>query len=429
MTNEITAESHESLSESTETPGENMPGSRLALFTWRGILAFFVVLGVGALTGQGQLSLLCAFIIAIGLVGRTWAGLSLLALHCHRTLDPLRAFPGEVLSLKVTLDNRKPLPLGWVRVDQNIPYAIAPADRSLEPTITPSEGRFGFSTSLGWYRAVSWTCRLECRIRGCYTIGPPRVLSGDIFGLFLKSRHTGADMSVIVYPRLIDMEQIGLPSRHPLGDMEDPSRLFEDPAQPLGLREYTADTPFKNIAWTASARHGQLYAKIFAPTVTLRTAIFLAVDSFSTARSSEAFELGISVCASLAERLLGDRQPVGMYANGLQVGRPGMIAIAPGRGEDHLTGILEGLARLCPEAIVPFSEFLETGAWDLPARMTLCIVATRLSTKEVDALMALRRRGYAVTALIIGDGPMPEGRIPYRRVGVSLPNASAGGRR
>ena len=48
----------------------------------------------------------------------------------------------------------------------------------------------------------------------------------------------------------------------------------------MALRPYTPETPFKAIAWSASARTGELMARQYEPTVSLDTALYLAVDSF-----------------------------------------------------------------------------------------------------------------------------------------------------
>ena len=113
-----------------------------------------------------------------------------------------------------------------------------------------------------------------------------------------------AEGSVIVYPRLHPVTDFGLPARHPLGPNRDPRRLFEDPGRPAGIREYDGNTPFKAIAWKASARTGRLQAKIFEPTVTLEVSLCLAVDGFA---AGDAFEAAVSLAASLVHGELAEK--------------------------------------------------------------------------------------------------------------------------
>lgn len=408
-----------SLASAPDTPelaGEDAPGSRLALLGWEGLLTFSLILAAAAWFGLGALSLLCALIIATALIGRVWAGLSLIGLGYRRSLSLARAFPGDVVTLTATLDNRKPLPLSWVRAEERLPYALRPDDHPLEPTDNPRIGRLGFVTPLGWFEAATLECRLHCRRRGYYLIGPARVMSGDMFGLFLEARKAGEAIPLIVYPRLYDVAALGLSSHQPLGDMKDPLRLFRDPSHPAGLRDYTPDTPFKHIAWAASARQGQLQVKTFEPTVTVQAGLFLAVDSFHWPVEEESFEVAISVVASLASRLIDQRQPVGVFANGLQGDGAGAVVLLLAGGEAHRMQVLESLAKLRLAAASPFLDFFDAQGDALPARMTLCVVAARLSENIIERLVGLRRRGHEVTVLIVGSAPLPDGRLSSRRI-------------
>src|SRR5690606_24079388 len=147
-------------------------------------------------------------------------------------------------------------------------------------------------------------------------LGAIEMLTGDGFGLYLTARRQSPALSLLVYPRLYAMDDLGLPAHQPLGEARDPSLLFEDTSRVRSLRDYTAETPFKNIAWAASARSGRLHAKTFDATASVQTVIFLAVDRFIAQSDPSVFELGVSTAASLAAHLIERRQPVGLLCNG-----------------------------------------------------------------------------------------------------------------
>lgn len=397
--------------------GDGQPGSRIGLLSWPGLLCLLALMGGAAWLGYDAVVLVAGLIVATGLVGRTWAALSLRGLGYHRELSTLRAFPGETVTLAMTLDNRKPLPLGWVRAEERVPAALAPLDEADDPSGGTTRP-VGFATALGWYQTATWRRELVCRRRGYHPIGPATLLSGDVFGLFLDSRRAAPAQPVIVYPRLVDLPDLGLPSRQPLGEARDPARLFQDPSRLAGLRAYTPETPFRHIAWKASARQGGLQAKVFDPTVTLRTALFLAVDAFDAKAEEALFELAISAVASLADRLLEQREPVGLFANGTQADGSGPIALPPGRGDDQRVLILEALAKLESRVTTPLAAFLDDHAGALPPGTTLCAVGARLDQGALHRLAMLRRRGYGAVGLIVGSGPLPGGPVPCRRVEV-----------
>src|SRR5688500_11243055 len=104
-----------------QAAGEDSPGSRLALFSLPGSLAVLAVFTAAAWTGQSTLTLLCGLILSAAVVVRLWSALSLLALDYRRELSSTHAFPGDTVTLSLTVANRKWLPLGWAGAQERIP--------------------------------------------------------------------------------------------------------------------------------------------------------------------------------------------------------------------------------------------------------------------------------------------------------------------
>jgi uncharacterized protein (DUF58 family) len=396
-----------------------MPGSQLVLFGRTGLAILAAVLALSLWMGRPLLVLFCALLLLAGGLAWVWTALSQLGLRCVCSLSASRGFPGDRVRLSVTLDNGKPLPLG-VHAEIAVPGELAPG------TVRGGSrwpGYAGFSAALGWFERVTWHCDLLCRRRGYYNLGPARWLSGDGFGLYLDERSRPQQLPLVVYPRLYELEDLGLPSRHPLGEARDPSLLFEDASRPRGLRDYTADTPFKKIAWGASARTGRLQAKVFEPTASVQVTLFLAVDRFAPGGDGALFELGVSTAASLAYGLIGERQPVGLLCNGvlsLAEGARPQVSEAPmvlgaGRGEGHIESILANLAGVTRQTLTPFDALLKACAGMLSGGTTLCVIAEHLDADDLVRLAALRRHGCGIMALIVGEGPLPDG-IACRRV-------------
>lgn len=378
--------------------------SRLALLDWSGLAAIAAAMLGAAWFRQEPAVLLAGSVLAIGLVGRGWARLSLVALRYDRSLSMDRAFPGDRVELHARLDNRKPLPLSWATVEESLPPGLA-VDGDEE----------SLTVSLGWYQTARWRRSLLCRRRGFYPIGPAVLRSGDIFGLFSTRRQVDMGMPLIVYPQLRDLGALGLPSRHPLGMQNDPSRLFEDPTRPYGLRDYTPDTPFKSIAWAATARRGALQVRTVDPTATLHAALFLAVEGFAGAEGAEAFEAAVSVTASLAVHLLDTGQPTGLFANGRRADGGGSLALEPGRGDDQRRAVLERLAVVETVATDGFAALLDRHARDLARGASICVVAAVLDDMAALRLRELAGRGYAVQLLWLGAGQAPPG-LAVRRL-------------
>lgn len=387
-------------------------GGRIGLVTWPGLAALAAVMATGAWFGQPAVTLLAALVAAAGAVARGWTAVSLAALHADCRLSASRIFPGEPVTLELTADNRKPLPLAWVRIAARLPDALRPVEEDHE-----MPGGAGFETPLGWYRTAALSCPLDARRRGWYPIGPLEISSGDVFGLFTRRRRLGGTTPLVVYPRLLDMAELGLPPRFPLGEARDPLQLFEDPSRLKGLREYTPETPFKTIAWSATARTGTLTAKTFEATATLRMAIVLAVDGFPPAEDDkdEIFEYAVSAVASMANRCIDQRHSVAVYANARLADGAGELAVDAARGEDQRLELLEGLAKVRHEAAQPFDAFhaAHAGAF---SGATVCIVTARTSDAVRACLEASSRGGRRAILLVAGDGPLPRGPFHVHRL-------------
>jgi len=389
------------------------------LFGRTGLIFLLAVLAGAAWLGQTLVVILIGLMLATAAVSRGWSRLSLNRVGFQRRLEEDRAFPGEEVGLTVRLENRKPLPLIWVEAADEMPQGLAPEGLELSPGERSGRGRLVVCAPLFWYQRATWRYRLKCRRRGYYAIGPARLTSGDVFGLFPRRLTSPQVDHLVVYPRLYDLADLGLPSRYPLGEARAASRLFQDPTRTIGLRQYTPEAPFKYIHWKASARHQSLQVKVFEPTTTLRVALFLDADGFAglAAPSGEVhFELAVSLIASLADHLIGQRHPVGLFTNAASADRPGSLSLRPGSGPEQLMLILEALAKLGPSASQPFVDFLDINRADLPWGATLGLVSAGLSEALLGRLEGLERAGFRVVAYQVGTGPLPPGPIRCQRV-------------
>jgi uncharacterized protein (DUF58 family) len=396
---------------------DDAPGARLALFQLPGLAAFAAIVALAAWLGMNEIVVLAALVLAVGLVSRGWAALALVGLSYERRLDADRAFPGETLTLRLTLDNRKFLPLSWVRVEEALsPGLVRPDDPAVTLSEDGASAKLAVVTPLAWYRSATLTRTIACRRRGCYTIGPARLLSADVFGLFVRARIAAPEIAILVYPRLYPVADPALPARHPIGPDRDPRRLFEDLTRPAGVREYTPETPFKTINWKASARTGKLHATVYETTVTQETVLLLAVDSFAGEGDDAAFELAVSAVASIACRELDLGRPVGIFANGAQAQGRGPVYLAPGLGPDRRRILLEALARLERRSDTAFPAFLDRAGPDIGTRARLIAVVNRADEAILARLHDFTRRGRQVALLTAAAQEQMAGGLACRRI-------------
>ena len=364
------------------------------------ILPFLaVLLAVAFFTRVDFFFYLLYSLFGIYFLGRLWASRSVAAVTVERKHEP-RMFFGQSAIVRLEVHNRGRLPVLWLRLSDTVPFDLigGPAFRQVL-SLRPGERQH-------------YEYRLLGRRRGYYSLGPLLSQGGDLLGTAAYERQAGADDSVIVYPRIVPLHDLGLPSQSPFGVLPSKQRLFEDPARIRGVRDYQPGDSLRRLDWKTSARMGRLQVRRYEPAIALETAIFLnlAAGEYPQAHRHTATELGIVASASLAVHLVEQRQAVALATNGRDpLGSappgPGTTAALPLRkGREHLMHILDLLARveLAPEAeaAVPFLELLNRRSLALPWGSTVVAVTSQEVEGLLETLLVLRRRGLRILLVL-----------------------------
>ncbi len=351
-------------------------------------------------------------LVAISGVAEWWRRRSLRGVHFQRRFTYQRGFPGETLPVKLEVENRKFLPLPWLRVLDMIPYAIGPSDESLViPTHLPDFGLILGLFSLRWYERDRRTFELLLRKRGVYRLGPPRLESGDLFGLFQEVNEDGPVDFVTVFPEPIDFAELKLPSADPFGDRKARRRLFEDPNQTLGVREYNPEDDFRRIHWPATAHSGDLQVRVYQP-VAARVMVVclnvLTLPHYWEGTDPELLEYLVRVSATVVRRGLEDGYRVGLISNTCLSHADQPFRVPPGRSPAQLSHLLQALAGVTPFVTNSFDRFLIAEAPRLPYGATLVVVTGLVDEAIAEAALRLRRSGRRVTLLYFGHKRPPE---------------------
>lgn len=382
----------------------------------------------------------CAMIILVGLIAHDavvaalgvalflvcasallWTRWSLRRLAYERHVPEDHAFTGDRVPVALRLTNRKPLPLPWVETRDNFP----------EPMVADSEG-FGRSalggdalsldwrTAAGAYERVSRDLSLGCPARGIYRLGPVTVRSGDPFGLFSDERTDQRRTPVVVYPRTVDLGDLPLPWRRPLGESPRGLPAYEDPSRVAGIRDYRPGDGLRRIDWNATARLGKMQSRVYAPTSSQQLLICLNTQTVVPDWSGHIaahLEHAIVVSASIARDAYDRRYSVGLLANGTVPDADRSIRIAPGRRPEQFIRMLEALAVITPFVLEPLAAMLDREEHRLRIGTTIVVVASLMTDDLASTLLRLRRRGHQVVVLsvageswsaVLGDLPVQD---------------------
>jgi len=404
--------------------------------------AFLLILAAYFRSGPLFFAVGVALLLLIG--AHLWLRAVCGRLRAGRMLET-RVFFGETVAIRLTFSNGSSLPIPWLEIHESMPAALAlPNVLSRVSRLSPRQD-------------TTITYTLNGRRRGFHMVGPLTATVGDVFGLVRREMRFARRQHLLVYPRILPPEELELPALALFGVVRSRRQLLGDPSRLAGVRQYTPGDPMHDIHWPATANTGILQVKQYQPATTHQSMIFLDLqrDGFDAVEVLGAAEFAISVAATLAARLIEQRQEVGLATNGLvplppeeeavisptemtspilrlkahgtddgpdKSGSAAAAPIGPARGRTQLMRVLELLARVELSGHGrPLTGLLTERGVVLPWGSTAIVVAGTVSDELFLALHKLRQVGLLVVLFLIepsGDVAMIEGRA--RAVGVVL---------
>ena len=373
---------------------------------WVPLALVFIIIGLLAGRDAGLIALGLVLLLIVG-VSTAWKNLSLLGVSYERRFDRTRVFPGEPIVMTVTIQNDKLLPLTWLRFRDSLPVAPQGDTPSLAGDLV---GNYSLQSvySMQSHERVERSVTLRFPTRGYYKIGPVSYESGDIFTLFtLEREHRHID-TLVVYPQIWPLEELGLPPKEPFGELRVRQSLFTDPVRTRGIRDYQPQDRFRDVHWKATARRGQLQTKVYDPSTGMTMVVFLNVATYARhwmGFDPDLLERAVSVAASICNYGVQQGWGVGLYANGAVPNSDQPIRVQPGRAPDQLSYVLEALAAVTEFATGAIDLMLLRASPQLPWAATLVLVTAVVTDEILLALLRLHEAGRRVVLISLGEEP------------------------
>ena len=369
---------------------------------WIGVPALLAFVGV--VTGTTPLIGIAAFLFLAALLARYWSEHVFDHVSYQRLIPENRAFAGEKVSLTLRLINDKLLPIPWIELRDPIPEGVLQDEKHMTLAPFPNYVLLQRSTHLSSYERVTWPLEFSALRRGYYRIGPARLTSGDIFGLFPNEREDYHYDAVTIYPKVYPLPELGLPAERPFGEHKGRDRIFEDPGRIAGIRDYRPGDPLRRIDWKASARMQTLQSRAYEPSSTLH--LLIAVNVHTLQHSWEGYipirlERTLSVAASVASYGFETGYAIGLTANGTYPSSDRPMHIPVGRRSDQLARVLEALAVIGPLTLTPLETVLERELQSFPFGATLVCVTSRMDDPLAAVLRHVAETGHSVTVLAL----------------------------
>ncbi len=333
--------------------------------------------------------------IGVYIVARFWSRRTLKQLKIQRRLEQ-RVFLGERVTVTLELENQSRLPIPWLLLNETF------------STVLSSPPFFRQIISLGSKAKQNLHYTLTARRRGYYSIGPLTLETGDLLGINRNLAGRFEADYLLVYPKIVPVAQLGLPTHSPQVILPTSIPLFRDPTRVIGVQNYVPGDNPRHIHWPATAATGQVLVKQFQTAIARENAIFLNLDQADYGRPGQAsvgVELAIVVAASLAHHMLiFEELPVGLVTTAedplLKQG-PRKFRLKPDKGRGHLMQILEILARIEGVNDSTFLESVRQEAIHLSWGTTIIIITNQESEELLNTALLLKRSGFQVTLIFV----------------------------
>jgi uncharacterized protein (DUF58 family) len=383
------------------------------------LLILFAFEGLALWQGNGLLTLAASLALFVSASLLLMRRVALVGVQFRHRLSQHRASFGEIVEFTVELTNLKPLPLTWLRVEDDVPRFLSIEGGRIMADRSEYFPYLVMVIAMLPYERLVRRHRVRCTRRGEYKFGPAMLESGDYLGVLTAYGSARIEDRLLVFPKVCALELGGFASQLLMG--RDPvRRLFlPDPMRVIGARAYQSGDPYKLIDWRATAKAGSLMVHILEPSSTPVLDIVLDLagpPKVPADYAPDEVELAVCVAASLARFAVERRMAVGVRGNGNS--RNALLDIAPSARDDQFGVLMEALAHANTLPSIPLHELLNRPTPHIPSGATTIIVTAALRDNVLAAALDLqrRRRAFLLIHVASADTPTRAEGLPVLKV-------------
>ena len=363
-----------------------------------------IILIISLILDQVPLVIISLLFVLSGAISRLWNRYCLRRIQYQRRLSNHKVFFGDEIVYEMEIANRKLLPLPWIQIEDELPEQVTLL-KGQTTTILEDRTVLQNMFPISWYHRVTRRFPMRCEQRGCFAFGPTRIRSGDLFGFFRKEITNDKLDYLFVYPRLVPLDKLGIPSKQLFGDIRIKQHLFQDPVLTAGVRDYRPGDSLKRIHWKSSARLNKLQTRIYEPTTTVDLSIFLDVRTTESpywGSVTQLQEIGVMTAAAIAQYALEAGFRIGLYVNQITRFSEGLVRVPHSQHPEQLTRILETLSQVHQVEARPAPQFIRQEVRNLPWGSSLVVISAQTTEPLVGTLLDMKRLGHSVSLIKVG---------------------------
>lgn len=333
-----------------------------------------------------------------------WTIFSMRGVQLNRKTRTLRASMGDVFEEYYEIKKNAWPGCPWLEV--------------INQSSLPNASGSKLMTRIGAHQLRYYNARTLLTKRGAFVLGPTTLTSGDPFGIFRIQKQLTTTDTLVILPMTFPIQQFPPPPGLLPGGKAIRRRTVDVTPHAAEIREYIPGDPMKRIHWPSTAHRGQFMVKEFEQDP--QSDIWLFLDAYGPIQTSnpdretpfqnenlwirrpkitlpkDTFEYGVSIAASLATLFLTDRRAVGLAS------AAGRIVVVPAeRGDRQIHKIMETLAFLRPEGVMPLPGLVTVQAKLLPIGSGIILITPSARPDILAAVEDLQRRNLKPSVILI----------------------------
>ena len=357
---------------------------------------------------QNRLAVFGVILIgSIILVIELWQKYAFKKLTIKRSLGKKQIFYGEETEYILEVENKKLLPILWLQIDDHITKGVTfLGNELLSKRIGSRINVFSDIFNMRWYEKVTRKYKVKPMKRGYYRFGKGEVQANDLFGVDNVVRETTDLTSLIVYPRVLPIDKLGLPAGNPFGRNSVNRWIYKDPSNKVGVRSYRKGDRLNQINWQATAKHQNLQSYEIKPAMDEKLYIFLDArlnEYHWEGMILEKFEVAVVCAASIVEYAIKKNCEVGLMSNGLIYEKVPYIKVEPGKGLLHRKRLLKSLAMVEPFYPKELSKMIGKQVAEMTPGSKTVIITCLITESLVQSVKLLKKRNFEPTVIKIGS--------------------------
>ncbi|MCY0874787.1 MAG: DUF58 domain-containing protein [Firmicutes bacterium] len=349
----------------------------------------------------------------------------------QRYFNEQAVYCNEQIELIERIENAKWLALPWVTVESMFPTGLHFGPMTETAVLSGEAFQYHHSLfTLSAFTRVTRRHRITCIARGVYGMQDATLTCGDLLGGKPHFIQIHAQSKLIVYPAIVPLQEIPLPTHSWQGPIAVRRFVLPDPFTIAGTRDYQQGDPLNQIHWSATARSGrlQVHKRDFTADYQLMILLNFEVseEMWEIVTDPALIERGLSFAATLVQEATSLGVEVGFACNGTLPEESSSYALArsanntgsdrdrenrsyphfyPRAGLPHLHTVLTAMAEVTMRCAGSFHSLVTREQEDTYRPLDYLIITAHQSARLKDSVDALETVGHTVTIVPLDKPP------------------------